>query len=126
VRLDSPAVAGLRSYPWPGNVRELENLILRATLKAAAGHARGAPIVLGLAHLGLDFAATTVPTTDAPRQAARGDRETIDLRDATRDFQRSLIRRALEESGDNWAAAARSLGMHRSNFHHLASRLGLR
>jgi anaerobic nitric oxide reductase transcription regulator len=26
----------------------------------------------------------------------------------------------------NWAAAARELGLHRSNLHHLAQRLGLR
>jgi anaerobic nitric oxide reductase transcription regulator len=50
----------------------------------------------------------------------------IDLRTATQGFQRWLIRRALEASGNNWAAAARSLGMHRSNFHHLADRLGLK
>jgi hypothetical protein len=29
-------------------------------------------------------------------------------------------------SSGNWAAAARSLGLHRSNLHHLAARLGLR
>ncbi len=49
-----------------------------------------------------------------------------DLKAATRDFQRTLIRRALLEHEGNWAAAARSLGMHRSNFHHLAARLGLK
>ena len=33
---------------------------------------------------------------------------------------------ALDESGGNWAAAARALGMARSNLHHMADRLGLR
>jgi anaerobic nitric oxide reductase transcription regulator len=28
-------------------------------------------------------------------------------------------------AGGNWSAAARALGMHRSNLHHLARRLGL-
>jgi len=50
----------------------------------------------------------------------------IDLKEATREFQRSLIEHALTKHDGNWAAAARSLGMHRSNFHHLAVRLGLK
>jgi anaerobic nitric oxide reductase transcription regulator len=50
----------------------------------------------------------------------------VDLKEATREFQRSLIERALSEHKGRWAAAARSLNMHRSNFHHLAVRLGLK
>ena len=38
----------------------------------------------------------------------------------------ALIQRALSDHHGNWSAAARSLGMHRSNFHHLAVRLGLK
>jgi anaerobic nitric oxide reductase transcription regulator len=44
----------------------------------------------------------------------------------TKDFQRRCIEHAVEETGGNWAAAARKLGMHRSNLHHLARKLGLR
>ncbi len=116
VRLEADAVAALRAYVWPGNVRELENVLLRATLKAAAGTPRGRAVVLDLSHLGPDFEPDAATTVNQP----------IDLHAATRDFQRGLIRRALSASGGNWAAAARSLGMHRSNFHHLASRLGLK
>jgi anaerobic nitric oxide reductase transcription regulator len=32
----------------------------------------------------------------------------------------------LKRNDGSWAAAARELGMHRSNLHHLAERLGLR
>ena len=132
VRLNTGAVAALRRYPWPGNVRELENVLLRATLKAAAGIGRGKTIVLDLAQLGPDFerdAATVRPGPEEPvgdLAAAILGRRPVDLREATRDFQRALIRRALVSCGDNWAAASRALGMHRSNFHHLASRLGLK
>ena len=56
----------------------------------------------------------------APRQQARN------LRDAVRDFQRELVRETLAAHDGNWAAAARALGLHRSNLHHLAKRLGLR
>ncbi len=44
---------------------------------------------------------------------------------AVRGFQRTLIRQALAENGDRWAAAARALGMDRGNLHHLATRLGI-
>jgi transcriptional regulator with GAF, ATPase, and Fis domain len=42
------------------------------------------------------------------------------------DFEREVILRAVERHGGNWAAAARELGMHRSNLHHLARRLGIK
>lgn len=40
-------------------------------------------------------------------------------------FRRREILAAVERHGGNWAAAARELGMHRGNLHHLATRLGL-
>jgi anaerobic nitric oxide reductase transcription regulator len=46
--------------------------------------------------------------------------------EATDRFQRDLIARTLAEANHNWAAVARVLGLHRSNLHRLAARLGLR
>jgi anaerobic nitric oxide reductase transcription regulator len=124
VRLDPSAIAALKAYSWPGNVRELENVLTRVTLKAASRVPRGSPIVLGEAHLGAELEPGTLPATAAPVEpnAPVGG----DLKEATREFQRMTIRRALAENGGNWAAAARTLGMHRSNLHHLATRLGLK
>jgi anaerobic nitric oxide reductase transcription regulator len=127
VRLDPEATAALKSYPWPGNVRELENVLSRVTLKAAARVSRGEPIVLTRSHLGPDFAAsTTAASIDPAQEPAVASVDAIDLKEATKAFQRSLIERALAACDGNWSAAARSLGMHRSNFHHLAVRLGLK
>jgi len=122
VRLAPEAVDALRRYPWPGNVRELDNVLSRATLKAAARVSRGAAVVIEPQDLGLDGAYDAAPTAAPAEPAGDG----VTLRQATLDFQRTAIRRALARHGDNWAAAARSLGMHRSNLHHLAARLGLR
>ena len=106
-------------------MRELENVLARVVLKAAAGVPRGGVIVLQRAHLGSDLAvahngvsveAEPQPTSAPPQP----------LREATLDFQRAMIRRALQAHAGNWSAAARALGMHRSNLHHLANRLGLR
>jgi anaerobic nitric oxide reductase transcription regulator len=48
------------------------------------------------------------------------------LRERVLDYQRRLVREAVARNGGSWAAAARELGLHRSNLHHLARRLGLR
>jgi len=127
VRLDPAALAALKRYSWPGNVRELENVISRATLKAAGPARRGDPIVLRVAHLGPEFENDRDPLSE-PAGAETSDITTGagTLMEATREFQRALIRRALSRHQGNWAAAARSLGMHRSNLHHLAVRLGLK
>jgi len=129
VRLDARARTRLRAYPWPGNVRELENIISRAVLRASASVPRGDAVILSSSELGRDFhVAGALPTvTDdvhsedsAEDSAARALSERVDA------FRRREIRHAVEAAGGNWSAAARSLGMHRSNLHNLAKRLNLR
>jgi anaerobic nitric oxide reductase transcription regulator len=129
VRLDASAKARLVESDWPGNVRELENVVARAVLRAAAarGAAAGAPdiVIITASHLDVASpapAAAAAPATveSIPQDDARPFREQV------AEFERRLIATAIERHGGNWAAAARSLGMHRSNLHHLATRLGLR
>jgi anaerobic nitric oxide reductase transcription regulator len=48
------------------------------------------------------------------------------LREQIEAFERRVILEAVHAHAGNWAAAARALGMHRSNLHHRAARLGLR
>jgi len=125
VRLSAEAVGLLHHYPWPGNVRELKNVLFRVTLKAAAGVPRGEPVIITPFHLGPDFSQGGQPSPPlAPTNAALP--EDVTMKQAVRQYQRNLIQNALARNEGNWAAAARSLGMHRSNLHHLASRLGLR
>src|SRR5262249_25106941 len=125
VRLSAEALDALRAYAWPGNIRELENVISRVTLKATASFVRGTPIALQPAHLGSEFLGPAV-ASDVPQPAVPAAAVPLSLREATREFQRTVIRRALAEHDGNWAAVARALGTHRGNLHHLASRLGLR
>ena len=127
VRLDPEALATLKEYSWPGNVRELENVLSRVTLKAASGVPRGQHIVLTRSQLGADLDGTVgVPLLQRPPERAPAVSAGVGLKEATRDFQRSAIERALAAHDGNWSATARALGMHRSNFHHLAVRLGLK
>ncbi|MCA8923287.1 MAG: nitric oxide reductase transcriptional regulator NorR, partial [Planctomycetes bacterium] len=127
VRIRPDALALLEVAPWPGNVRELENAISRAVLRASAGVERGEPVVVTAEHLTL--------ATDQPPSAARGEAgaravarlsEGQTLRQALDDHARRLIGAAVDAAGGNWAAAARALGVQRSNLHRTAARLGLR
>ena len=116
------ALAVLEAADWPGNVRELDHVLARAVLRAKL-RARG------------DGAIRIEPTEIDPlaeppaprvarevlaRRAARGE---VSLRDAVEAFKRDAVALALEETGRNWAEAARRLGMDRSNLHHMAHRL---
>ena len=121
VRLDERARDWLMAHDWPGNVRELENTVQRAVLRASVGVLRGERVVVGASHLG--DAPSVLDATSQPPAIGPGGPSLAELVD---DVRRKTIRRALDAHAGNWAAAARSLGMHRSNLHHLARRLGLR
>lgn len=125
IRLSSEARETLAAADWPGNVRELENVLSRAILRAAGGRRDRSSIVVDARQLDIPAAIpeAAAPAGDSARIAPPARRS---LRELTLQFQRDAIEHALERSGGNWAAAARLLGMHRGNLHHLAKRLGLR
>jgi anaerobic nitric oxide reductase transcription regulator len=124
VRLAEAVRGRLAAAEWPGNVRELENVVSRAVLRASAARERGAPVLVEPRHVDVDAAGPTAPSTDEPADAPAPPGRP--LAERVRDYQRRLVREAVERNSGSWAAAARELGMHRSNLHHLARRLGLR
>ncbi|MEZ6185056.1 MAG: nitric oxide reductase transcriptional regulator NorR [Planctomycetota bacterium] len=127
VRLRPDAMAALQSATWPGNVRELENAVARGVLRASAKVRRGAPVILGREHVSLEEQPAAPPTTTALVSAPSLTLPPgVTLREALDDYQRDLIRATVEASDGNWAAAARRLGVQRSNLHRTAARLGLR
>jgi anaerobic nitric oxide reductase transcription regulator len=126
IHLSPDVLESLSRYTWPGNVRELENLVSRAVLKASAEQRGGARIILHPIHVGMEFArgeGGEIPAQSANEPLLLADQT---FRGAVDQYQRGLILAALERHDCNWAAAARELGLHRSNLHHLAQRLGLR
>jgi anaerobic nitric oxide reductase transcription regulator len=127
VRIDAVARTRLIDSDFPGNVRELENVIARAVLRAAGTSPAGAtsqePVTIAPAHLDLTAAPAGTPASepDAPANMPAAS-----FRDQVVEFERRIVADAIARHDGNWAAAARTLGMHRSNLHHLATRLGLR
>ena len=125
VRLSLSASDVLEGAAWPGNVRELENVLGRAVLHASAAGGRFDEVLVDASHLGLGFDVERHRDESLPRPRSNELLEGVSLKDAVDDYKRVLIRAAVNRADGNWAAAARELGMHRSNLHHLARRLGL-
>jgi anaerobic nitric oxide reductase transcription regulator len=61
----------------------------------------------------------------SPDARSVGVAEGMSLREALEATKRALVIRAIRDSDGNMAAAARKLGMARSNLHHMMARLGL-
>ena len=128
IHLSPEVLESLSRYFWPGNVRELENLISRAVLKAQAERHDEPRLILKPVHIGLEFvqeensvaSSFSAPDNFSVLPINQSFREAVEM------YQRRLILSALERHERNWAAAARELGLHRSNLHHLAQRLGLK
>ena len=118
LRLSVEAREQLRAHRWPGNVRELEHTLLRAALRACEGRP-GDVVIIEAAHLDLvvHHAAPSSPVEPTAQQP---------LRDAVDSFTRRLIKTTVSQCDNNWAEAARRLGLQRGNLHRLATRLGVR
>jgi len=127
VRLSEEALSLLQRYNWPGNVRELENVISRSFLKASAGVGPGTTVTLTPQHLTADLGVAAY-MNGTPSQPSPGDNipGQLPLKAEVQAFQIRLINNALARNNHSWAAAARELGMNRSNLHNLATRLGIR
>jgi two-component system response regulator AtoC len=93
IGLSDAAVAVLESYSWPGNVRELRNLMERAAVLVPGDVVEEA------------LARSLLPSDD------RSWDESFDLASAVGAAERKAILRALAETDDDKAAAARLLGI---------------
>lgn len=108
----SPSAQGrLRAHAWPGNVRELRNMMERVAYLSAG------PVVDES-----DLAFVLSPLHSSDPNSIAG---TLDLGEATAEFQRDYIQRHIDASGGNIAQAAQRLGLHRSNLYRKMRQLGL-
>lgn len=124
LKISVETIERFREYNWPGNVRELEHTISRAALSARARQEDLDCVTIlpgDCGYLRADSGGEPAarPVESMPALCRDG------LRKSTEDFQRTLIIRALKETGGNWAAAARILQTDRANLVRLGKRLKL-
>jgi transcriptional regulator with GAF, ATPase, and Fis domain len=100
----------LLAHSWPGNVRELRNLTERLAYLTTGDTVEAEDLVL------IESGAT-----DAERLAELHG----SLAEATRDFQQHYIRKTIDVSRGNMSAAAKRLGLHRSNLYRKMRQLGM-
>ncbi|MBI1942104.1 MAG: nitrogen regulation protein NR(I) [Betaproteobacteria bacterium] len=128
-RLSDEVLAHLARMDFPGNVRQLENLCHWLTVMAP-GQA------IGIGDLPAEFrtepaAAGSAPATDwiaaleqeVERRLARGETGVLDQ--LARQFERSLISRALARTGGRRIEAANLLGMGRNTITRKIQELGI-
>jgi two-component system nitrogen regulation response regulator NtrX len=96
----------LQAYGWPGNARELRNVVERMAILSPGDSLTAESVPVEIRHL----------KDNAPKSNLRETRDSA---------ERDHILRALEETNWNVSAAARVLGMERTNLHKRIRSLGL-
>jgi DNA-binding NtrC family response regulator len=113
--LTDDAYAALSAYPFPGNVRELAHAIEHAVVLAGAGPITidhlPASILDGAALVPLASLAPGLP--DARPVAEPDPALVLPLAEATREFEKRHLRRALAATGGKKVKAAQRLGISR-------------
>lgn len=108
-RFSRQAMEIICNYDWPGNVRELANVVERAVILTK-------DVVIETECLPPDLRGEFEP------QSVTG----VSFEDALNNFKKNLILRALHESNNNKAQAARQLKISRAYLFRLLNQLGLK
>ena len=107
------AMQALIHYHWPGNVRELENVIERLVAINTGG-------VLDMQDLPMDLVSVRDKAVDDIFSSG------MSLKEASADFDRHYILKALEKSRWNQTEAAKRLGIHRNTLMNKMDSLDIR
>ena len=110
-RIDPQARESLLAYPWPGNVRELSHVIERAVLWSRDQ-------TLRVEDLSLAAPVNVATPEDHPILAASPPSDLTE-------WERTLIERAMRESGGNQTRAAQRLGITRDTLRYRLKKFGL-
>jgi psp operon transcriptional activator len=124
------AKAALLGYAWPGNVRELKNAVERSVYRAEAADQPIGEILFD------PFASPYSPAAPTELPEAEGSTERAgaafqdsalpaDFRAAVADYERQVLRRALERAQFKQTVAAKLLGLSYHQFRSLLRKHGL-
>ncbi len=117
------AKAALLGYGWPGNVRELKNAVERSVYRAADPSKPINEILFDPFASPFNPPAPNIEADEPePRAPARANDQEVpaDFRSAVTDFERHVLRRALERAQFKQTTAAKLLGL---TYHQLRSLL---
>ena len=130
-RIDDSLMSRLTAYHWPGNIRELKYVLERAVMYCENGILTEATLPNSLkavdSQKSVDHSLQS-PTTKTPENR---ERQTISLdthltlEKQLANFERELIRQALEQNQHCRTDAARELGVSRVTLYNKMKRLGL-
>jgi Nif-specific regulatory protein len=112
--IDPAALDLLMRHPWPGNVRELENELERAHVVAPPG----ASLSVGCLSNRLKRSVEKIIDSEPSSEGGK-------LKDAVEELERSMVRKALENSRGNRSVAAKSLGLSRQGLINKIKKYGL-
>jgi len=99
------AIAALESYRWPGNVREMENKIKRATIMAESNKICAADLEINISD--------------------SDEVEPLNLREVRERAEKQAVMRALTNSQNKVASAARMLGITRPTLYNLLNKFNI-
>ena len=125
--IDPDTITLIQHYDWPGNVRELEHAINRAAV-IAKSQKNDSYLSLTPIHFQLvtEHLSQQLTTSEPDQRIEHKMKINEGLREATNDFQVSMIKQAYKENNNSWAGTARQLKIDTGNLHRLAKRLDLK
>jgi len=112
--IDSDAMDIIRNYAWPGNLRELKNVMKRSVLLSRSDH-----ITKDI----LPGEITNFHPNEALNQSM--DESSGELREVSRDAERSLILGTLQSVDNNKSKAARILNVDRKTLYNKMKQLNI-
>jgi two-component system response regulator PilR (NtrC family) len=112
--LSVEAMRRIESYEFPGNVRELENIIERAVALSSSS-------VIGVS----DLPEVKTPKIAIPDVPSLLPAEGVDLDQLVSDYERTLVLRALEQTGGVKKRAATLLGISFRSLRYRLDKLGI-
>ena len=108
-------------YSFPGNIRELRNLIERACILSVSKQIEVESFPIAESQRKLD-----TPEGGAPKNWVDFLPESVQLREFLGEAEKTLIERALKETGGAQAEAARRLGLSRSDLSYKLSKYAIK
>jgi two-component system response regulator HydG len=120
-RVAPAAIQRLMAWSWPGNVRQLEHTVERAVILGKEGDL----LDIALPDDALDVPIKKIDDDEESAADVLPPQGTT-LQEALEQYERKVLVAALQESEGVQAAAARRLGISRSNLNYRINRLGIK